>query len=200
VGRSWAEDEAKQAQAQGQALEEARKRWENQGLEVDTTQDKGDNPEQTKDIRMELENLFQQVTQQPQQGDAVGEDFKSQVNYSIIRSWQATTGVFSGLFHKVASFLKELGMKVQQLQQNVISSAGERAQHIQEAVGKKNTQDVQAVVGERVQDLQAAVGEKTQNVQATVAAMSTSVVEGSKRLADNCKGEAEKFAHRFKHE
>ncbi|CAK9266573.1 unnamed protein product [Sphagnum jensenii] len=164
--RSWAEDEAKQAQAQGQALEEARKRWENQGLEVDTTQDKDDNPEQTKDIRMELENLFQQVTQQPQQEDAVGEDFKSQVNYSIIRSWQATTGVFSGLFHKVASFLKELGMKVQQLQQNVISSAGERAQHIQEAV----------------------------------AAMSTSVVEGSKRLADNCKGEAEKFAHRFKHE
>ncbi len=81
MGRSWAEDEAKQAQAQGQALEEARKCWENQGLEVDTTQDKGDNnPEQTKDIRMELENLFQQVTQQPQQGDAVGEDFKSQVN------------------------------------------------------------------------------------------------------------------------
>jgi hypothetical protein len=192
--RSWAEDEAKQAQAQGQILEEARKRWENQGLEVDTDLDTDYNPGQIKDIKMELENLLQQVPQQ----DAIGEDFKSQVNDAIIRSWQTTTGVFSGLFHKVAMFLEELGRKAQQLQHNAMSSAGEGAQHFKEALGK-STQDVQAAVGERVQDVQAAMGEKAHNVQATVAATSTSVVEGSKRLADNCKGEAEKLAQRFKH-
>ncbi|KAH9553102.1 hypothetical protein CY35_09G101900 [Sphagnum magellanicum] len=193
--RSWAEDEAKQAQAQGQILEESRKRWENQGFEVDTDLNKDNNPEQNKDIRRELEDLFQQGPQQ----DVVGEDLKSQVNDAIIRSWQATTSVFSSLLHRVSSFLQEFGKKVNLLQNNVMSSAGERVQHVQEAVGK-STQDVQAAVGERVQGVQAAVGNKAQNLQATVATMSTNFAVLSKKFADNCKGEAEKLAQRFKHE
>ncbi len=195
MSRSWAEDEAKQAQAQGQILEESRKRWENQGFEVDTDLNKDNNPEQNKDIRRELEDLFQQGPQQ----DVVGEDLKSQVNDAIIRSWQATTSVFSSLLHRVSSFLQEFGKKVNLLQNNVMSSAGERVQHVQEAVGK-STQDVQAAVGERVQGVQAAVGNKAQNLQATVATMSTNFAVLSKKFADNCKGEAEKLAQRFKHE
>ncbi|CAM6036449.1 unnamed protein product [Sphagnum compactum] len=131
--------------------------------------------------------------------DVVGEDLKSQVNDAIIKSWQATTSVFYSLLHRVSSFLQEFGKKVNLLQNNVMSSAGERVQHVQEAVGK-STQDVQAAVGERVQGVQAAVGSKAQNLQATVATMSTNFAVRSKKFADNCKGEAEKLAQRFKHE
>jgi predicted Fe-S protein YdhL (DUF1289 family) len=93
AGRIWAEDEAKQARAQGKILEEARQRWEGQGFEIDSDIVEALNPDhksaEIKDIKAKLDNLVQQVV--PQQNDSSPEDigFKTQVNDAISTSWQS---------------------------------------------------------------------------------------------------------------
>ena len=93
AGRIWAEDEAKQARAQGKILEEARQRWEGQGFEIDSDIVEALNPDhksaEIKDIKAKLDNLVQQVV--PQQNDSTPEDieFKTQVNDAISTSWQS---------------------------------------------------------------------------------------------------------------
>ena len=93
AGRIWAEDEAKQARAQGKILEEARQRWEGQGFEIDSDIVEALNPDhksaEIKDIKAKLDNLVQQVV--PQQNDSPPEDigFKTQVNDAISTSWQS---------------------------------------------------------------------------------------------------------------
>ena len=185
TGRTWAEDEAKQARAQGQILEETRRRWEGQGLEVDADLDETYNPVQTKDMKMQLDNLLHQVI--PRQ-DPTAEDveLKTQVNVAIIRSWQSTTGVFTGLLQRIVVFLQELGRKAQHLQQNSMSVAGQKAQ------------EVQATAGEMSQGMQEVMGDRTDGMKAAVVGMSSNIVEGSKQLSANLKQEAEKLAQRFK--
>lgn len=93
AGRIWAEDEAKQARAQGKILEEARQRWEGQGFEIDSDIVEALNPDhksaEIKDIKAKLDNLVQQVV--PQQKDPTPKDneFKTQVNDAIATSWQS---------------------------------------------------------------------------------------------------------------
>jgi hypothetical protein len=181
VGRSWAEDEAKQARAEGKLLEEVRKRWEEENGRIEVY--KSGKEWGLRYVKMKLKDIMQQLdTALP------GEAFKTHVNDKIVRSWQATSGLLPGLLQKMAYLLQELGRKAHYFQQDLISGASQTAQELQIALGRRS------------QDVKIAVDQGTEEAKAAVAGMSSAVVERSRRFAENCKEEAAKLVHRFKSE
>lgn len=176
----WAEDEAKKARAHGKVLEEARKRWASRGIEVtvDNSFDEDDIPGPSwrySGAKTELEKFLQRAPLQDVM--AKGEDLKYRVNEAFVQSWYAMERAFHNLLQRIVELFQELMRKAHDLQHHAFSSAG---QGVQETVS--------------------AAGLRVQGVRAAVAGYTSSAVDGTKRFADGCKGEADKLAQRFKHD
>ncbi|KAL3683241.1 hypothetical protein R1sor_001263 [Riccia sorocarpa] len=171
LARAWAEEEAKAARAHAKILEEARKRWQDQGIDVHVDKELDEQnipglPFQYSGSKSSLKRFLQRAPVQDFLAKA-GE-LKDQVLARFFQLVAVISTALSGLRHKTSDSLNRVGSKVREVQRNTV------------AVASRTTHDMQ------------------ESTKATVAGLSASISENTKKIADGCRGEAEKLAQRFK--
>ncbi|BFI39469.1 hypothetical protein MPTK2_7g00060 [Marchantia polymorpha subsp. ruderalis] len=171
LARAWAEEEAKAARAHAKVLEEARKRWEGQGIQVHVDKELDEEnipalPWQYSGPKSSLNKFLQRAPVQDFLARAG--DLKSRVLERFFQLLEAIGRAFSSAQRETAESLRGVRTKVHAVQQETV-----------------------AVVSKTAQDMQ----EATKN---TFGGLSTSISENTKKIADGCRGEAQKLAQKFK--
>jgi len=166
LARLWAEREAERAFGHGKVLEQSRKRWANEGIEVivDRDLDEDNVPGPSWFYSGSATELNKFLRRVPLHNDIVrGENLKSRIANAMVESTQATERTLSGLKHKIQGILDEIQRRKEHLWQKSISSGGQREQ-----------------------DTRSSTDQATQGLP-------TGVVERSKGFADNNRWEANKL-------
>lgn len=174
LARAWVEEEATKARAHARVLQEARDKWEKEGIQVLVDKE-------LDDANTAVSILQNRQEDQKQSGSStmrevlVGEenvksllvvsnDMKEKISGVIEKLIHATELLITSLQQRAA----EAGGRVQELQQEALTMASKAAQDLQQTTGS------------------------------TMAGLTSSIREGTKRLADECKGGAEKISQKFK--
>lgn len=174
LARAWVEEEATKARAHARVLQEARAKWEKEGIQVLVDKE-------LDDANTAVSILQNRQEDQKQSGSStmrevlVGEknvkslfvvpnDMKEKISGVIEKLIHATELLITSLQQRAA----EAGGRVQELQQEALTMASKAAQDLQQTTGS------------------------------TMAGLTSSIREGTKRLADECKGGAEKISQKFK--
>merc|ERR1711915_157867 len=174
LARAWVEEEATKARAHARVLQEARDKWEKEGIQVLVDKE-------LDDANTAVSILQNRQEDQKQSGSStmrevlVGEenvksllvvsnDMKEKISGVIEKLIHATELLITSLQQRAA----ETGGRVQELQQEALTMASKAAQDLQQTTGS------------------------------TMAGLTSSIREGTKRLADECKGGAEKISQKFK--
>jgi hypothetical protein len=166
LARLWAEQEAGRAFGHGKILEQSRKRWANEGIEVivDRDLDEDNVPGPSWFYSGSATELNKFLRRAPLHNDTVrGENLKSRIANAVVESRQATERTLSGLKHKIQGISDEIQRRKEHLWQKSVSSGGQR-----------------------VQDTRSSTDQVTQGLP-------TDVVERSKGFADNNRWEANKL-------
>jgi ribosomal protein S8 len=164
--RLWAEREAERAFGHGKILEQFRKRWANQGIEVSVDRDLDEDnvPGPSWFYSGSATELNKFLRRVPLHNNTVrGENLKSRIANAMVESRQATERTLSGLKHQIQGILDEIQRRKEHLWQKSISSEGQR-----------------------VQDTRSSTDQVTQGLP-------TGIVEHSKGFADNNRWEANKL-------
>ncbi|KAG7986842.1 hypothetical protein I3843_03G102600 [Carya illinoinensis] len=165
MARAWAEDEAKRAREQAKVLEEARYRWERQGIKVVVD-----------------DNLREETTAGVSWLDA-GKQF----------SVDATVNRAENLVDKLKTMAMDLRGKSRDIIDKVIQKI---------ALLISNLREWTAKAGKRAEELQqtaiSRASRSAQELQQSTAEFSLSLMEGTKRVAGDCRDGVEKLTQRFK--
>ncbi|KAJ7543793.1 hypothetical protein O6H91_09G052800 [Diphasiastrum complanatum] len=174
----WAEDEAKQARAHAKILEEARKRWENQGIEVHVDQELDDNNIPSTIWTYDHEKVLSESSLQKSHNlniAATAEEIKRKCKEILDKLLEVSGKKFIESRQETHEALQEIWKKALEIQQATYSIATEKSHELNEKTNELQKAAISAVAG-----------------------LSAQVVEGTKKLADGCKGGAEKLVERFK--
>ncbi|KAL2612108.1 hypothetical protein R1flu_023800 [Riccia fluitans] len=171
LARAWAEEEAKAARAHAKILEEARKRWQDQGIEVHVDKELDEQnipglPFHYSGPKSSLKRFLQRAPVQDFLAKAA--ELKDRILERFFQLVEAISRALSGVRQRTSESFHYVGSKVQEVQQNTA------------AVVSKTAHDVQ------------------ESTKSTVTGLSASISENTKKIADGCRGEAEKLAQRFK--
>ncbi|KAJ7543799.1 hypothetical protein O6H91_09G052800 [Diphasiastrum complanatum] len=178
LARRWAEDEAKQARAHAKILEEARKRWENQGIEVHVDQELDDNNIPSTIWTYDHEKVLSESSLQKSHNlniAATAEEIKRKCKEILDKLLEVSGKKFIESRQETHEALQEIWKKALEIQQATYSIATEKSHELNEKTNELQKAAISAVAG-----------------------LSAQVVEGTKKLADGCKGGAEKLVERFK--
>eukprot|EP00249_Psilotum_nudum_P023220 c28791_g1_i5 orf=475-2685(-) len=166
LARSWAEEEARKAHTHAKVLEEARKRWESQGVHVQ--------------VHKELDE-----TNIPALSWQYGGDFQEQKS-PVNELLALTRNVRGRVEVSVGRAFSLVEIAVSQFRQKAIESLLE--------MGKKG--------GEVMFNVTSAIAKTTESIQhsfhLSVTNILSGVREGTRRLTDGFKGEAERLAQKLK--
>ncbi|CAN0891739.1 hypothetical protein LINGRAHAP2_LOCUS17144 [Linum grandiflorum] len=192
MARAWAEDEAKRAREQAKALEEARDKWEKQGIKVLVDGD------------LQQEQSSAEATWAA--GAATTEDQLS-VQQTVDRAETLTdklklfseqvTGkskeIINTIIQKILAFVSALKAWA--------SETGSQAEQVKDATLEKARESIQGYQKKAV-EVSNAVKDKAsgsiQEMQQTTAGVGSAVKDGVKRVAGDCRDGVEKLTQRFK--
>lgn len=178
----WAEDEAKKARGHAKLLEEARKRWEGQGIEVKVDKDLDEDNIPALGWKYSgRKSRLNNFLQRPPVQDILEKagNLKSRVVERFFQLLEAVRQALANVRQKIGDsyeVVKDKGAKSLQV-------AGRKARVVQ--------QDTYSVVSRKAQEVQDAT-------KSTVVGVSSNVTEGTKKIADGFRGEAQKLAGKFK--
>lgn len=174
LARAWVEEEATKARAHARVLQEARDKWEKEGIQVLVDKELDDANTAVSMLQNHQEDQKQSGPSTLREGVmreeyvnsliVVSNDMKEKISGVIEKLIHATELLITSLQQRAA----EAGGRVQELQQEALIAASKAAQDLQ------------------------------QTTASTVAGLTSSIKEGTKRLADECKGGAEKISQKFK--
>lgn len=174
LARAWVEEEATKARAHARVLQEARDKWEKEGIQVLVDKELDDANTAVSMLQNRQEDQKQSGPSTLREGVVreeyvnslivVSNDMKEKISGVIEKLIHATELLITSLQQRAA----EAGGRVQELQQEALIAASKAAQDLQ------------------------------QTTTSTVAGLTSSIKEGTKRLADECKGGAEKISQKFK--
>jgi len=174
LARAWVEEEATKARAHARVLQEARDKWEKEGIQVLVDKELDDANTAVSMLQNHQEDQKQSGPSTLREGVVreeyvnslivVSNDMKEKISGVIEKLIHATELLITSLQQRAA----EAGGRVQELQQEALIAASKAAQDLQ------------------------------QTTTSTVAGLTSSIKEGTKRLADECKGGAEKISQKFK--
>lgn len=174
LARAWVEEEATKARAHARVLQEARDKWEKEGIQVLVDKELDDANTAVSMLQNHQEDQKQSGPSTLREGVVreeyvnslivVSNDMKEKISGVIEKLIHATELLITSLQQRAA----EAGGRVQELQQEALIAASKAAQDLQ------------------------------QTTTSTVAGLTSSIKDGTKRLADECKGGAEKFSQKFK--
>ncbi|XP_024530410.1 uncharacterized protein LOC9632043 isoform X1 [Selaginella moellendorffii] len=171
LARTWAEEEAKKAMAHAKVLEEARKRWESQGIEVHVDKDLDDSniPVPSWQFeKLELQDTSQQA-KPPMHGILVkADEFKGRSLQFLREAMQTSNQRLSVAQQRMLESMEKIARKAGEVRDNTFF-----------------------VVRKRAGEAQSAAASMASEISALVA-------KNTNKLADGCKGSAEKLAQIFK--
>lgn len=174
LARAWVEEEATKARVHARVLQEARDKWEKQGIQVLVDKE-------LDDANTAVSILENRQEDQKQSGPLtlhevpVREEYVKSLMVASNDMKEKISGVIGKLIHATELLLTSLQQRA--------GEAGGRVQELQ--------QEAVIVASKAAQDLQ-------QTTASTVAGLTSSIREGTKKLADECKGGAEKISQKFK--
>lgn len=174
LARAWVEEEATKARAHARVLQEARDKWEKEGIQVLVDKE-------LDDANTAVSILQNRQEDQKQSGSStlrevlVGEENVKSLLVVSNDMKERISGVIGKLIHAIELLITSLQQRA--------AEAGGRVQELQ--------QEALTVASKASQDLQ-------QTTASTMAGLTSSIREGTKRLADECKGGAEKISQKFK--
>ncbi|CAM6105517.1 unnamed protein product [Calypogeia fissa] len=182
LARIWAEDEAKKARAHAKLLEEARKRWAGQGIQVKVDKD------------LDEENIPSLGWKYSGQKTALNNFLQRPPVQDIL---DKAGNLKSRVVERVYQLLEAVRRALATVRQKIVESY-----QVAKEKGTKSLQDVGEKAHVAQRDTISAVSKKAQEVQdatkSTVVGVSANVTEGTKKLADGFRGEAQKLAGKFK--
>ncbi|CAL1404950.1 unnamed protein product [Linum trigynum] len=176
MARAWAEDEAKRARDQAKALEEARDRWEKQGIKVvvdSDLQEEETSPAGTWVSASEQFSVEETV--------ARAETLTDKLKLLSVRVTGKSKEIINNIVQKILAFISAL--------REWASKTGARAEQAKEDAVSKVT-EFSTTVKEK------AAGSLEEMQQGT-AEFGSTVKEGAKRVAGDCKEGVEKLTQRF---
>lgn len=201
--RAWAEEEARNARAYAKELQEAREKWERQGIQIQVDKeldenntavltwqyspkvqkDLGESQKDLREVQKDLVEVQKDLTEvQKDLGESPlhevtvrAEEIRGKLGHLSNDLRVKILGVIEKLIHAIGLLISSLRQKACQ--------TGERIQEFERealAVASKAAQDVQ------------------QRTATSVAGVGSSITKGSKRLVDECREGAEKISQKFK--
>eukprot|EP01018_Ginkgo_biloba_P021408 Gb_00648 [translate_table: standard] len=175
MARAWAEDEAKKARGHAKVLREAREHWEKQGIQVQ--------------VDKELEEDNGGVSTWQYSSEVQNQSGKSPLHEILVRAeeirgklWLVSNDLKGKMLGVIEKIIHDIGLLITSLQQRAVE-AGEKAQELQ--------QDALVVASKAANDMQHITA-------SSVAVVTSSIREGTKRVADECRGGAERISQKFK--
>ncbi|GLJ05087.1 hypothetical protein SUGI_0010720 [Cryptomeria japonica] len=196
LARAWAEEEARNARAYAKELQEAREKWERQGIQIQVDKELDENNtavltwQYSPKVQKDLGEAQKDLGEVQKDLGEVQKDLGESPFHEIIVRAEEIRGKLGHLSNdlrvKILAVIEKLihaiGLLITSLRQKA-SQTGERVQEFERealAVASKAAQDVQ------------------QRTASSVAGVTSSITKGTKRLVDECREGAEKISQKFK--
>ncbi|KAJ4845082.1 hypothetical protein Tsubulata_036106 [Turnera subulata] len=187
MARSWAEDEAKRAREQAKALEEARDRWERQGIKVVVDSD----------LREESSSAVTWVTA----GKQVSVEGTVSRGEKLVRKLKLMAENVMGKSRQVINKVIQKICSIVSILKEWVSRAGAKGIEVQNSTLLKVRGSVEQLQ-QSTTDFSRSIKEKArgsmQELQQSSAGLSFSLKEGAKRVAEDCREGVEKLSQKFK--
>ncbi|KAJ8771486.1 hypothetical protein K2173_026663 [Erythroxylum novogranatense] len=179
MARAWAEDEAKRAREQAKALEEARDRWERQGIKVVVDSDLRD--ESTAGVTWLTAGQKLSIEGTVSRAENLVDKLKLMADNVRVKS----RGVIDRIIQKILLFISILkewairtGLQAKELKDAAVLKASESMQKL-----NQNTGEISVDIKEKVRGC---------------AEFSSAIMEGARRMAEDCRDGVGKITQKFK--
>ncbi|MCO5591715.1 hypothetical protein L7F22_045706 [Adiantum nelumboides] len=188
LARSWAEEEARKAQEHARVLEQARRRWDSQGIQVNVDKDLDRVDEEVKGFSPSWQYNDGAEAQETPANGLVKENTEEPQVYSTRIDW------FKNKSRELGQMLVDAFVKLFYYLQLLLQAIQQRASDL---FGKARTRFHEARVSCVDSTAKTMEGMK-RTVPSSVAGLTSSLREGTSKAVDEWKGGAEKLSQKFK--